>query len=419
MDLDCRLLHSPLLASCIEAVETERHHGHLAHSPFFKRHGLDAARVMPPRLLASLYTQSLCNPCQANVSHLGDNSRRTVVACRRRHGDSQARETDTLLRLVPYTAKHVAQTSAWLRADEDLQDLFGVSGEDGEEEEVQQRHQHSRTRQAFVICATEQDDLHLSVPTPATSASSPSLPSSTATTPVGRIDLVARLPSTMGGGAEATAAEDADSDGDGQGEGHDAPEADTLCAHTDSPTMELDGLFIGDESRRRRGLGRAAVRLVAQYAHFVHACTTLTAVVEECNEAGMAFFPALGFEVAAFDDESETTTFALQGERLLAFVGARGGGGEAVGGEGGAETLARLEPFADEAAENDGDSGCPPHEREEEFREWQQRRIQAMKCCTLEGANVLLVPYQREHVHRYHVRVAPMPSLMCFRSDVG
>jgi ribosomal protein S18 acetylase RimI-like enzyme len=377
--LDIGLLgDSAALVQHIELLEVQRH-GNLSASPFMRRYGSAFLRRCEPAVLAQLYAQSFCNAGQVNSSHAGDCARRRVVG-------------PDGIELVPYSAGHVPAVCEWFAADEDLQDAFGVSGDPDEERELQASDARARDRQTFLIRRTR------------TGGAAPEL--------VGQIRLC--VPGGQDGGV----------DGDGDNNGNDdhryataaaAAASSSIQPHAPLPEAEVE-LLIGAAGHRRQGLGRAALRLLAHYAHFVHGCGALSAVVEECNDAAVAFFRSrgLGFTETGRDDASETLHFEVRGDAFQALLhrtgkwesgavrlcvsqeegeeveGAVSGGGGGGGGGGGAGG-------AGAGAGGGGGDTVPPARR-------QASRVQRFKCTRMDGERILLVPYQRDHVREYHVR---------------
>ena len=259
------------------------------------------------------------------------------------------------MRLEPYSQEHVSIVCEWITEDEDLQDTFGFSGDLEEEEEAKNRIQDckSRSQQTFVIVDQQRKD---------------SDEGSVADQPVGRITLRFDESSSSGISTLPTM----------QSDNH----TDPASFHNIVRRSADIELFIGKASHRRQGLGSNALRLLARYAHFVYQCNTLSAEVEEWNDAGMAFFASLGFSVVSRDDESEIARFEISGlpfQRLVEAAGA-----------------VQLRRYPQQQHQLQQSESGQPH------------TIQQVKCSKVEGSRVVLVPYQREHVHNYHVRHLPI-----------
>ena len=122
--------------AAIEELEISQHES-LRNSPFFQRYGIDTVRKTASDVLTQLYSQSFCNRGQLNTSHRGD--------CRRRRVQSSK------VGLIPYDESFVVNVSNWFKADEELQDTFGVSGDVEEEKQACRDQQTSRDAQVFII----------------------------------------------------------------------------------------------------------------------------------------------------------------------------------------------------------------------------------------------------------------------------
>jgi ribosomal protein S18 acetylase RimI-like enzyme len=350
--LDTGLLgDSAGLVRQIELLEAERH-GDLSASPFMRRYGSAFLRRCEPSILAQLYAQSFCNIGQVNTSHAGDCARRRVVG-------------PDGIELIPYSAGHVAAVCGWFVADEDLQDAFGVSG-DADERAVQASDARARDRQTFLIRRAGAG---------------------------AAAELVGQIRLCLTGQRRGDHGGD---DGGGDGSDDDAHAASSsIEAHVPIAEAEVE-LLIGAAGHRRQGLGRAALRLLAHYAHFVHGCGALSSVVEECNDAAVAFFRGVGFAEISRDDASETLRFEARGGAFQALLHRTGKW------ESGAVRLC----VSDDDASNDGGSGRGGGGGDDDQGR-QASKVQRLKCTRVDGERILLVPYQRDHVREYHVRCCP------------
>lgn len=373
VDLDPHFLsQKETLLAALEGLEISQH-GSLQNSPFFRRYGIDTVHNTPPDTLTQLYLQSFCNRGQLNTSHRGD--------CRRRRLQSST------VRLVPYDESLVTDVCGWFKADEELQDTFGVSGDIEDEKQACRDQQASRDVQIFMILQPQQQLAGCE---------------SGGTKAVGRVQMKA-----LG--------------------------APPVSPSALIPRAEIE-ILIGDSENRRKGLGTAAVQLLARwvcdieavcvlddgetlhprdnvhdfapqfflhrYAHVVHGCIAFSAIVEEWNDAATAFFTSLGFVVASRDDASETAEFVAAGKAFLSLAGMHEG--NHASGHVGACICRHAPP--------DGRKQGPPSEDSTPpLMDERRTKVQHLKCCRLEDRTILLVPYQRDHIQKYHVRVVEFP----------
>jgi len=301
-----------------------RRHGEISRSPFFRRYSKQHLQRCPPAQLAKLYTQSFCNLNQVNVSHSGDTFGRRIEG--------------SVVSLEPYSNDHVATVARWFAEDEELQDTFGNSGEIADERRAQQQEKASRQKQTFIFSTVE---------------SRAGVDSSRR---VGKVNLL--VPQSS---------------------------CDPVQGYTEFPRAEIE-ILVGDPANRRRGFARAAVRLLAQYASFVYGCHHFDAIVEEWNEAAMAFFPAMGFIAASRDEASETTCFQCAGDRFSALLR------PATDTDCGVPRLHCSQRFDGSVLQSSITSDSTER----------SKIIRALKCTSFVSDRVVLVPYQLDHVAKYH-----------------